>query len=242
MRLNKYIANAGFCSRRKADELIKTGKVIVDGKKTLLPYTEVNNRNKIKVNGIEIQPGDKKYLLLNKPTGYVSTLTDRHAELKVADLVPTAAGRVFPVGRLDKNSSGLIIMTNDGELALYLTHPRYQVEKEYSVTVSPRFTHKPQVFTRGITEQGEELKFKSVFPVKNYKSGSQLRIVLTEGKKREIRRMMQHFGYSVIKLKRTRINGIKLGSLPEGQYTFMSPDRAEKIKKEILKQKKSQGK
>ena len=131
MRLNLYISGAGVCSRRKADELIKNGYVRVNGKKVIQPYIDVSEKDTVTVNRKSISPEKYVYIALNKPTGYICTLKDKFATKKITDLIPKSFGRVYPVGRLDKDSSGLIILTNDENFTQQLSHPSFNVEKEY---------------------------------------------------------------------------------------------------------------
>jgi len=223
MRLNVYLARCGAASRRKADELIKKGAVQVNGEKVAEPFVDVKDGDSVKLYGKLLSPAGCVYIALNKPKGYTSTVKDRFAEKKVTDLVPPSCGNLFPVGRLDKNSCGLIILTNDGIFAQRLAHPSFQVEKEYEVVVSPVFeTRHVSVLKSGITDEGEKLRAASVKPLKKLPGRSLLSIVMKEGKKREVRRMFESLGYRVIELKRVRIGGIFLGSLKPGRYRILT--------------------
>lgn len=223
MKLNVYLARCGVASRRKADELIKKGAVQVNGTKVAEPFVEVKDADCITVYGKTVSPAKYVYIALNKPAGYTCTVKDRFAEKKVTDLVPKSYGRIFPVGRLDKNSSGLLILTNDGEFANRITHPRYQVEKEYEVTVSPAFDNRDaRVFREGITDEGERLRAASVKTLKMFQGRSVLSVVMKEGKKREVRRMFESLGYRIIELKRVRIGNIRLGRLHPGGYRMLT--------------------
>ncbi len=219
MRLNKYIAQAGLCSRRKADELIPQGRVAVNGGLVVEPGVDVKDGDVVTVDGRRLSPKKQVYLVLHKPAGYTCTLKDKHAEKKVTELVPRSQGKLFTVGRLDRESSGLILLTNDGDFAERVTHPRYEVEKEYEVTVIPMF--RPADADRlvhGIEDAGERLSARSVRPKKHVSGKSVLSVVMKEGKKREIRRMFSSLHYHILLLERIRIGPLTLGSLRVGQY------------------------
>ncbi len=223
MRLNRYLASCGVCSRRKADELIANGSVQVNGAVTREYYIKIGKDDRVMVKGKEIAPNKHLYIALNKPIGYTCTLKDRFASMKVVDLLPRSFGRIYPVGRLDKNSSGLIILTNDGDFALRLEHPRYRVEKEYSVGVCPRFLLKDiPILKKGVVFEGEKLKASDIRVIENDVKSSLLRVILKEGKKREIRRMLSVIGYSSRSLKRIRIGAIYLSDLLPGKYRFLT--------------------
>ena len=216
----------GVCSRRKADEEIKNGKVIVNGKVIKEPYYNVKEGDEVFYRGKKIERKEFVYICINKPAGYVSTLKDRYAEKKVIDLIPEKYGRVFPAGRLDKDTTGLLILTNDGNFANLLTHPRYQIEKEYEVVVEG-ILEKGDVerAKKGVFNEGEKLKIIDGKIVKKYGKTTIVRIILKEGKKREIKRIFKVLGYNVLKLKRIRIGNIKLGNLKEGQFRIFTPDK-----------------
>ena len=223
MKLNLFLARCGISSRRKASDLIKNGRVQVNGKVVTEPYHRVNDEDKVAVDGKAVSPKKFVYVMLNKPRGYTCTLKDRFAKLKVTDLLPESLGRVFPVGRLDKESCGLLILTNDGDFAQRLTHPRYQVEKEYEVSVRPQFNPKDTgVLKKGIIDAGERLSLCGLKVLRTGPEGSKISVVLKEGRKREIRRIFFALGYRVSSLKRTRIGNVTLESLPSGKYRYLS--------------------
>lgn len=233
MRLNLYISRAGVCSRRKADELIKNGYVRVNGEKVLQPYVDVSEKDAVTVNRKSISPEKYVYIALNKPAGYTCTLKDKFASKKITDLIPKSLGRVYPVGRLDKDSSGLIILTNDGDFTQHLSHPSFNVEKEYEVTVIPKFKRKDiDILKEGIIDADEKLSVVSLEIVKSYPTKSIILIILKEGKKREIRRMLSYLRYHILDLQRIRVGKIHLDNLPSGKYRFLS-------KKEINNAKNS---
>lgn len=225
-RLQKYIARCGVTSRRKAEELITSGRVEVNGKKVDRTVVFVDpQKDIVKVDDKLIGPPSKfTYYAVYKPRGYVSTVADPHAKKKVIDLVPDEP-RVFPVGRLDRDSEGLMLLTNDGDLALKLTHPRYNHEKEYEVWVK----YHRQLNRETVLKMIEEIIAKSprienwttlpeIEIVEVRGNRAQLRFILKEGKKRQIRQMASMVGFDVKELKRTRINKLKLNSLKPGEF------------------------
>ena len=223
MRLNRYLASCGVSSRRKADELIANGSVQVNGVVTREYHTKIGEEDCVRLHGKDVAPQKHLYVALHKPIGYTCTLKDKFASKKVVDLLPRSFGRIYPVGRLDKNSSGLIILTNDGDFSLRLEHPRYRIEKEYSVGVCPRFLLKDiPILKKGVIFEGEKLIASDVKVMESDENTSLLQIVLKEGKKREIRRMLSVIGYSARSLKRIRIGAIYLSDLLPGKYRFLT--------------------
>ncbi|HNS32115.1 MAG TPA: pseudouridine synthase [bacterium] len=222
MKLNVYLARCGVASRRKSDELIKKGKVTINGRTVLEPFADVTeSSDSVKVSGKTVGLQKMTYLALNKPLGYTCTLKDRFAEHKVTELIPPSMGKVFPAGRLDKNTSGLIILTTDGNFAQHLTHPSFEVEKEYEAEVSPLFDSRHLFLLRkGVAENGETLRASSGRIIRNFpkQDKSLISIVMKEGRKREVRRMFEKLRYSVLSLKRVRIGNVELGELEIGKY------------------------
>ena len=223
VRLNKYIANCGVCARRKADELIRQGKVKVNGKTVVDLATKVDiDKDVVEVEDrlldYKKRKEDKIYIALYKPRGYVSTTRKYKNEKNVLDLVDTDE-RLYPAGRLDKDSEGLIILTNDGEYANLITHPRYEHEKEYIVWINKPL--KNQDILR--VQKGIEVGGIS-YPVKRIKkiSPRKINIILTQGKKRHIRVIFKYLGYQVERLLRVRIDNIRLGKLMPGQWRKIS--------------------
>ncbi len=212
IRLQKFMAECGVASRRKAEELILSGRVSVNGQLVTKLGTRIDpSTDKIEVNGKLLKQKEEKiYLKLNKPPGYVSSCRKFKEEKTILDLVRGIPYRLYPVGRLDKDSEGLIILTNDGELAYRLMHPRYEHEKEYEVEARDPLTH----------AQIERLK-KGAARVSRL-GGKSIRIVLKEGKKRQIREMMKAVGNRAIRLKRVRIKNIRLGDLAGGKHALLT--------------------
>ncbi|RJQ33321.1 rRNA pseudouridine synthase [Candidatus Parcubacteria bacterium] len=219
IRLAKFLAQSGVASRRKAEELIISGKVKVAGKIVKEPATTIDPSSlEIRVNNQPIILEEKVYYLLNKPVGYLSSVSDPHHDKTVLDLVPQEP-RVFPVGRLDKDSQGLMILTNDGDLAYQLTHPKFEVKKIYRVKVDKRITAdlaKKLLSGVSLTEgraKADKVLIKSVY---------ELEIVIHQGWKRQIRRMLESLGYQVLLLERIAEGKVKLGKLALGKYKRLS--------------------
>ena len=219
IRLQKYLADCGIASRRKAEMFIIQGKVKVNGKVVKELGTKVGTDDKVEFKGKIVKPKQEKvYIMLNKPVGSLSTVKKgKEKGQTVLDLVKIKE-RIFPVGRLDKNSSGLLILTNDGDLALKLTHPRYEKEKEYLVEVNKEIT---KDFIKSL-KRGVKLEEGRTLPAKVKQLGiKKFEIVLKEGKKRQIRRMCERLGYQVKSLHRIRINKLKLGDLKSGKFKYL---------------------
>jgi len=223
MRLNLYIAKSGYCSRRKADALIKKGAVEVNGKKILEPFFDVREGHEVKIQGRLITPQNYAYILFNKPAGVTTTVSDRFAAKKVVDFLPKELKGAYPVGRLDKNSSGLIILTNDGSLCYRLTHPKFCVEKEYLIELEGEAREDDlRRAKKGLKDEGELLKIDSAKILKKSKKTSLCKVTVHEGKKRHLRRLFKGLGFKVRSLKRVRIGRVVLGGLKTGKYKIVS--------------------
>jgi 23S rRNA pseudouridine2604 synthase len=225
-RINKYLADLGYCSRRDADKLIFTKKVHVNGKVAKLGDKVEDGDDVVVIGKSRKGMSSKKiYLALNKPLGFITTM-DRNKENNVSSLVHTK-GRVFPIGRLDVASSGLLLMTNDGELANKLMHPKFEHDKEYDVVVDHPLSERDLKILR----EGVGLGDGRTLPTKVRKqSAKRFRIVLREGKNRQIRRMCEVLGYKITRLKRVRIANIKLGSLKPGTWRELTKPEIEGLK------------
>ena len=234
MRLNKYIAGAGAASRRKADELIFAGKVKVDGKVCREPGTDVAEGQRIIVEGREITPTVKKvYYVLNKPKGYITTTSDEKDRPTVMELVREVAERVFPVGRLDGPTTGLLIMTNDGDFAYKLTHPKHDILKTYRAYVSGVLS--PQKLNRlrkGVDIGGYVTAPARVDIIKQAANSAIVEIRLSEGKNRQVRKMFAAVGCRVMELERTAIGGIYLGRLKQGHIRKITKTEIEMLLRE----------
>jgi pseudouridine synthase len=228
MRLQKFLSSAGFCSRRKGEEYISDGLVKVNGRIVTQLGTKIDPQNdRIEVNQTIVKAGQEKvYIALNKPREYV-TSCDHTGEKIVLDLVDIPE-RIYPVGRLDKDSTGLLLFTNDGRLHHRLSHPSFDHEKEYEVTVAGHITDGAlKSLEKGVPMMGTKTRPAKVKRL----SSKQFRIVLKEGRNRQIRRMVRKVGSRVTGLKRIRISSIKLGKLSEGSWRYLG----EKEKQGLLK-------
>jgi 23S rRNA pseudouridine2605 synthase len=228
MTLNAFLSRNGFCSRRKAVLVIKEGSVTVNGKTVREPWYQVKDQDAVKANGELVGAKRHVYIVINKPRGVTSTLEDRFASIKVVDLIPLKYGRVYPVGRLDKDSRGLMILTSDGDLCYKLTHPKYEVEKEYIVTIKGEVDAAMlKKIKKGVKEQNDLLKVKSAVIEKASEDKSSVRVVICEGKKRHLRRLFGVLSLEVRDLVRVRIANLRLGDLRDGKFMVLD-------KKELL--------
>lgn len=220
-RLQKVIASAGVASRRKAEQLIQEGKVSVNGKIVTEMGIKVSSEDEIKVNGKPLQKEEKVYYLLNKPKGYICAVSDDKDRKTVIDCFPDVKERIFPVGRLDYDTTGLLILTNDGEFANKMMHPRYHLPKTYEVSVDGVLTD--QMLT--MLQNGIELEDGKTLPAEVYllkrlegKKKTVIQITIFEGRNRQVRRMMEYFHCEVTRLARIQYGFLDLGHLRQGQY------------------------
>src|SRR5262245_57844403 len=226
MRLNRFLAAAGLGSRRHCDELIAAGRVSINGKTCTDFSAQPDARDHVKVNGKLVHVALPLTIMLHKPAGFVSTRRDPHARDTVFDLLPSKFSRLFNIGRLDAQTEGLLLLTNDGNLAQRLTHPRYKVEKEYEVTLDrpwdPGLTSKllGGIFLDG--QRARVARLHSVSPVR-------LRVVLRQGINRQVRRMFEAVGYRVQDLIRIRIANLRLGDLPRGHWRPLTKRELESL-------------
>lgn len=234
-RLNKYLAHAGVASRRKCDELIAAGRVKVDGRVVQDLGTKlVPERHTISVDDEPVKGEKAVYWLVHKPVGYLCTNHDPAGRPLATDLIPRIEQRVYTVGRLDEGSEGLLLMTNDGDLAFKLMHPKFEIEKTYLVLVagSPTTTD-IQKLLDGVWLSDGKVKAKRARRVKTQGDSTWLRIVLCEGKNREIRRMLAKLDHKVMKLRRVAIGPIELDRLPKGKARKLSLKELEDLRKTV---------
>src|SRR5690242_16212588 len=215
MRLNRYLAAAGIASRRKCDELISAGRVTINGRVCTDFSIHPSERDHVKVDGKLVHAEAALTIALYKPAGFVSTRSDPHAIDTIFDLLPGNFPRLFNIGRLDAKSEGLLLLTNDGDLAQRLTHPSHQVEKEYEVTVDRLWdTTLAAKLLRGIVLDGKRARISHLHQV----GSARLRVVLRQGLNQQIRRMFYVVGYDVKQLVRVRIGNLRLGDLARGEW------------------------
>lgn len=240
-RLQKVLAHAGVASRRKAEELIRQGRVTVNGRVVIELGTKVDPaRDDIRVDGRRVRPAPNYvYILLNKPRGVLSDMEDEQGRRSLGDLVRVPA-RLYPVGRLDVTSEGLILLTDDGELAHLLTHPRYRHEKEYRVLVEGHPLDETLVaWRRGVMLKGRPTAPAQVEVLRKEKETTLLRIVMHEGRKRQIREVAALLGHPVRRLVRVRLGPLRLGSLEPGQWRYLTPTEVHAL--EGIKQQATKG-
>lgn len=232
MRLNKYIAHSGVCSRRKADELIEQGKVTVNGVPAHTGY-DVADGDVVAVNGSPIRPEKRLvYYLLNKPTGYITTVDDEQNRPTVMDLLDDIKERVYPVGRLDYNTSGMLLLTNDGDLAYKLTHPNHHILKTYVAEVAGFLTMaEAKKLERGVDIGGHITAPAQVDILEQSESVSVAQIRISEGKNRQVRRMFEAVGHKVLRLERSAIGNMKMAHLRQGQYRKLSQNEIDYLKR-----------
>lgn len=234
MRLNKYLASCGVASRRKCEDIIRSGTVLVNGEIEVNPFRLLLPEDSILLDDKEMfSLVDTEVIVLNKPDGYITTTNDPQGRNTVMDLVKSPK-RLFPVGRLDKDTTGVLLLTNDGNLAYQLTHPKYQVEKVYRVQIMGFLSNNDiEQIKSGVmigsdeTGQGEVL-----FQNKVSKSVTEIELVLTQGKKREVRRILSSLGYKVIALQRISFGGITTDGLNLGHWRRLSEEEALSLRRE----------
>jgi 23S rRNA pseudouridine2605 synthase len=227
VRLNRFLAAAGVGSRRHCDELISAGRVTINGKTCTDFSAQPGGRDHVKVDGKLIHVAPALTIMLHKPAGFVSTRRDPHVRDTVFDLLPAKFSRLFSIGRLDAQTEGLLLLTNDGELAQRLTHPRYKIEKEYEVTLDrPWDAALAPKLLRGIFLDGQRATIARLHSV----SPTRLRVVLRQGIKRQIRRMFDAVGYHVKHLLRIRIGNLRLGDLPRAHWRALTKRELECLK------------
>jgi 23S rRNA pseudouridine2605 synthase len=227
VRLAKYLAHAGVASRRAAERLIASGRVTVEGETVTDPARDVDEGLAVAVDGEPVRAERRVVYAVNKPKGVVSTAADTHGRPTVVDLIPSESRRLYPVGRLDADTTGLLLLTNDGELANLLTHPRYGVEKVYRARVRPNL--RPSALDS--LRAGVELDDGPARAARVRRlSADVLEIALTEGRKRQVRRMCEAVGHRVVELERVRFGPLGLGSLAPGAHRRLTPAELEELR------------
>jgi 23S rRNA pseudouridine2605 synthase len=226
VRLNRFLAAAGLGSRRHCDDLIAAGRVTINGRVCTDFSVQPGERDHVKVDGKMIHAERRLDLMLHKPAGFVSTRSDPNARDTIFDLLPPHLPRLFNIGRLDAQTEGLLLLTNDGDLAQRLTHPRYKIEKEYEITLDRAWTAAlaPKLL-HGMTLDGQRARLEKIHFVKS----TRLRVTLRQGINRQIRRMFYEVGYEVKRLVRIRVGRLRLGDLPRGHWRPLSKDELQSL-------------
>lgn len=230
-RLQKILAQRGICSRRKAEEWITAGRVSVNGRPSSLGDTADADLDRITLDGKPL-PGQGKrvYIMLHKPRGFVTTLSDEKGRKNAAQLVADCGERVYPVGRLDLDSEGLLIFTNDGDFANALMHPKHQVDKVYQVTVAGYSADALEKLKLPVELDGYRIQAPSVELLRAEGTRAVLQVTIHEGRNRQVRRMCAMAGMTVQRLKRTAEGGVSLGDLPKGKWRHLTAEELRKLK------------
>lgn len=239
IRIQKLLADAGYCSRRKAEELIRQGRVQRNGRPVGLG-DKADPRDVLTVDGQRVDVPKKKnlrYIMLHKPRGYVTTVSDELERRCVMDLLEDVEERVYPIGRLDRNSEGLLLLTNDGSFANGIMHPSRHVSKTYRVTVRPSVTEEQLTeLAAGIVLDGKKTLPAAVAVLTNEPGRVVLQITIKEGRNRQIRRMCEAVGLEVARLRRTSVGPLKLGMLAPGKWRDLTPEELRAIRNAIGKE------
>lgn len=242
-RLQRVLAAAGYGSRRMCEELILEGRVEIDGETVTELGVQVDpKRSEIHIDGTPVRAQRLVYFVLNKPPGVVTTNRDPQGRTRVIDLIQERE-RVFPVGRLDRNSEGLILLTNDGELAQQLAHPKYGIQKVYRVTVAGKIdSDKLAQMRKGIYIAEGRVAVDGAKIIRHRAKSTDLEILLREGKNREIRRILARLGHKVLTLQRIAIGPLRLGELPRGLYRAVTPAELKRLREDVFRQSRAQKK
>jgi len=225
IRLNKYISNSGVCSRREADVLISEGKIKINNQVVTALGTKVNKEDIVIYNGKILKAENHKYILINKPKNCITTVKDTHERKTVMDIIEGVCDeRLYPVGRLDRDTTGLLLMTNDGELTTRLTHPSFGIKKKYVIQLENSI-HPDSLkeMLKGIQLDDGEVKYDDVIYGRQQTDRTQLIVTLHSGKNRVIRRTMEYFDKTLLHLDRIEFAGIKKGNLQRGNWRFLDP-------------------
>jgi 23S rRNA pseudouridine2605 synthase len=225
IRLNKYISNSGVCSRREADVLISEGKIKINNQVVTALGTKVNKEDIVIYNGKILKAENHKYILINKPKNCITTVKDTHERKTVMDIIEGVCDeRLYPVGRLDRDTTGLLLMTNDGELTTRLTHPSFGIKKKYVIQLENSI-HPDSLkeMVKGIQLDDGEVKYDDVIYGRQQTDRTQLIVTLHSGKNRVIRRTMEYFDKTLLHLDRIEFAGIRKGNLQRGNWRFLDP-------------------
>lgn len=236
IRLNKFLAQAGVASRREVDRLIAEGKIKVNGRVVQTLGTKIDDqKDRVEVGGKPVKRGEgMAYLMLNKPPGYLVTLKDPFKRPTVKELLPSLKERVFPVGRLDYDSEGLLLFTNDGELAHRLAHPRYKIPKNYLVDVKGMpDPSKISRLEKGIVLDGKKTAPARIAKLRDSSKKTLFQVEIYEGRKREVKRMFEAVGHRVLHLKRVGFGGIRLGKLRTGKWRFLTQREVSSLQRKV---------
>ena len=235
MRIAKYLASAGLGSRRACERFVEAGRVSVNGERVCTPAHTIDpGKDDVRLSGRPVRPKPLRTILLYKPRGYTCSDRDEHAVHLVAELLPSHLRQLHTVGRLDQNSEGLLLCTNDGQLAHRMTHPRYGVRKTYRVRVKGAVSDAvPRVFRDGIVDRGERLQALETRVVQRRGRESVLEVVMGEGKKREVRRLCRQVGLEVLRLRRTKLGRLTLRGLAPGQWRELTPAEVRSLRRDV---------
>lgn len=238
-RLNKFIASSGICSRRKADELIEAGKIIVNGKIVKELGFQVSEKDKVFLDKKQIRPKKLEYYKFYKPAGYITTADDEKGRKTIYDILPETMQQMKPVGRLDRESTGLLIMTNDGDLINDLTHPSIKVPKVYIVTIDGKINQNHiEQLSKGIEIEPQKIAYADVGVIEMTTKSTMLQVVLYQGMNRQIRKMFDYLGFEVLSLKRIQHATISIDGLKKGQFKIIKPIQIRELKRYLSKLEK----
>ena len=236
VRLNKYIAACGYCSRRKADEYIEAGKVCVNGEIVSELGFMVSTKDKITIENKIIKPETLTYIRYYKPAGYITTMDDEKGRKTIYDILPEEVQNLKPVGRLDKDSTGLLILTNDGDFINDLAHPSIKVPKVYRVTAQGKLNlNDLEIMAKGIEIEKDKIAYADSRIIDFEGKNTVLEIVLYQGLNRQIRKMLDYIGHPVISLKRLSMGPIDLQGLKKGQFKYLKPKQIQQVKNYLKK-------
>jgi 23S rRNA pseudouridine2605 synthase len=234
IRLSRYLAECGICSRRKCGDLIKEGRIKINGVLAKDPSLKVGRYDKIKFDGKDVRPQEKIVIALNKPMGYLSTVKDNFKRKTVLSLVGNMKIRLYPAGRLDKDSRGLIILTNDGDMAYRITHPKFNITKTYELKLDRNIIYEDLVkIKKGLMIDDKIFKPDMVKSYGKLSGSNFLKIRIHEGRKRIIRKAFKKQGYNVVDLKRIKVGSFDIGNIKEGRYRILKDSEIQKIFKPL---------